>query len=415
MMLEVLPAEFKEATPLITALEKAGFEAYFVGGSVRDALLGKRIHDVDIATSAYPEEVKQIFKRTVDVGIEHGTVLVLYEVDQYEVTTFRTESTYQDYRRPDEVTFVRSLAEDLKRRDFTINALAMNWQGEIVDLFQGIADLEDGVIKAVGDASERFNEDALRMLRALRFASQLGFRIEGKTFEAIVEHHRLLAKISIERIQIEFVKLMLGTHRRNGLEPFKISACYQHCPGFQEKATELRQLIELPEQPMTSEAMVWLVTFYCLEIPEKDWRLLLSQWKLSNQMIKVVIDSLKGLTYRLGHSWTAEWLYELGAEKVRLIEESMLYFGQEPQVAAALAMYESLRIHSIQELAVNGQDLLKATDLKPGPWVGRCLGAMEKAVINNSLANDRASLLTYAERLFAELTDEKKEGDNDLS
>lgn len=400
MKLTVLPDEFQRATPLINALETAGFEAYFVGGSVRDILLGKGIHDVDIATSAYPEEVKQIFKRTVDVGIEHGTVLVLFDEEQYEVTTFRTESTYQDYRRPDEVTFVRSLEEDLKRRDFTINALAMNCEGEIVDLFEGIEDLQQGLIKAVGDASERFNEDALRMMRALRFASQLGFEIEAQTYEAIVEHHRLLEKISIERIQIEFVKLMMGKYRRKGLEPFHLSGCYNYCPGFSSEA-ELMKLIALPDQVMSSEAMVWLVTLFCLGIPAEDWRPLLSQWKLSNHLIKLVIGSLKGFYYHLKQSWTKEWLYLLGPEKLRLIEESQVFLGQPVMTEATLKAYDELAIHSIQDLAINGQVLLETANRKPGPWVGILLAELEKAVINNVLENNQKSLLAYAQVALA--------------
>lgn len=396
MKLDVLPIEFQQASPLIERIEAAGFEAYFVGGSVRDVLLGKAIHDVDIATSAYPEEVKQLFKRTVDVGIEHGTVLVLVGDEQYEITTFRTESTYQDYRRPDEVTFVRSLAEDLKRRDFTINALAMNRQGEIVDLFNGIADLQQGVIKAVGEPSERFNEDALRMMRALRFASQLGFEIEGETMAAIAHHHQLLSKISIERIQIEFVKLMLGEYRAQGLLPFRTSGCYAYCPGFKGRQQALERLIELPPQPMTSEAMVWLVTLFVLNIPEGDGRTLLSQWKLSNQLSKLVVGALRGLAYRLTHSWTNEWLYELGSEKLSLIEESLPYFGQQAATDAALSRYQSLAIHSIHDLAINGQTLLKVMNRKPGPWVGTLLAELEGAVINQEVSNDEASLLAYA-------------------
>src|SRR5699024_8631518 len=130
-----MPQEYIKARPIINKLEQAGFEAYFVGGSVRDILLHQKIHDVDIATSAFPAEVKAIFPKTIDIGIEHGTVLVLSEGEQYEITTFRTESTYQDFRRPDDVQFVRSLEEDLKRRDFTINALALNKKGTVIDLF----------------------------------------------------------------------------------------------------------------------------------------------------------------------------------------------------------------------------------------------------------------------------------------
>ena len=143
MKINELPIEFKHALPVLKELNRHGYEAYFVGGSVRDVILHQTIHDVDIATSAFPEEIKEMFPRTIDVGIEHGTVLVLYHQDQYEITTFRTESTYQDYRRPDKVTFVRTLEEDLKRRDFTMNALAMTLDGEIVDLFEGIESIHE--------------------------------------------------------------------------------------------------------------------------------------------------------------------------------------------------------------------------------------------------------------------------------
>src|SRR5699024_10264166 len=208
-----LEESFRKALPIIEKIEENGFEAYFVGGGVRDTLLGKSIHDVDIATSAYPEEMKKMFPRTIDVGIEHGTVMVLYKDETYEITTFRTESTYQDFRRPDSVTFVRSLKEDLKRRDFTINALAMNKEGHIIDYFNGMEDLKLKRIKAVGQPTERFHEDALRMMRAVRFVSQLQFHLEKETKEAIEEHHALLEKIAIERIQSEFIKLLLGKGR----------------------------------------------------------------------------------------------------------------------------------------------------------------------------------------------------------
>src|SRR5699024_5076540 len=194
-----LPREYQKAIPVLNKLEQAGFEAYFVGGSVRDILLDQPIHDVDIATSAFPEEIKQLFPKTIDIGIEHGTVLVLAEEEQYEITTFRTESTYQDYRRPDHVEFVRSLEEDLKRRDFTINAFALKEDGQIIDLFDGLADLENQILRAVGDPQERFHEDALRMMRGIRFVSQIGFTLEQETAAAIQANHSLLGKISVER------------------------------------------------------------------------------------------------------------------------------------------------------------------------------------------------------------------------
>ena len=208
MKLKQLPREYQKAIPVLNKLEQAGFEAYFVGGSVRDILLDQPIHDVDIATSAFPEEIKQLFPKTIDIGIEHGTVLVLAEEEQYEITTFRTESTYQDYRRPDHVEFVRSLVEDLKRRDFTINAFALKEDGQIIDLFDGLADLENQILRAVGDPQERFHEDALRMMRGIRFVSQIGFTLEQETAAAIQANHSLLGKISVERINVEFINML---------------------------------------------------------------------------------------------------------------------------------------------------------------------------------------------------------------
>lgn len=208
MKLNNLPSEFQKALPILEKIKNKNYEVYFVGGSVRDVLLNRPIHDVDIATSAYPQEIKTIFSRTVDVGIEHGTVLVLNGDDGYEVTTFRTEDVYVDFRRPSHVNFVRSLNEDLKRRDFTINALALTDKGEIIDLFHGIEDLNQKVLRAVGVAKERFREDALRILRGFRFAAHLDFIIEKETLEAMKESSSLLEKISIERSFIELDKLL---------------------------------------------------------------------------------------------------------------------------------------------------------------------------------------------------------------
>ena len=167
-----------DATQIIERLEKAGFEAYVVGGCVRDSLLGKNPHDWDITTSALPEQVKSLFSHTVDTGLKHGTVTVLLEKEPFEVTTYRIDGEYDDGRHPNQVEFTLSLEEDLKRRDFTINAMAYNPQRGLVDLFGGIEDLEKGIIKCVGNPVERFSEDALRMMRAVRFAAQLDFEIE---------------------------------------------------------------------------------------------------------------------------------------------------------------------------------------------------------------------------------------------
>ncbi len=197
---------------IINILEEAGYEAYAVGGCVRDSVLGRKPDDWDITTSAEPEETKRLFARTIDTGIRHGTVTVMLDREGFEVTTYRIDGDYEDGRHPKEVTFTASLEEDLKRRDFTINAMAYNESQGLVDIYGGLADIKAGVIRCVGDAKERFTEDALRMMRAVRFSAQLGYRIDEDTRTAMTELAPNLQKISAERIQTELVKLVVSPH-----------------------------------------------------------------------------------------------------------------------------------------------------------------------------------------------------------
>ena len=197
---------------IIKNLQRHGYDAYAVGGCVRDSILNRKPEDWDITTSAKPEQGKRIFRRTVDTGIEHGTVTVLIGKDGFEVTTYRVDGLYEDGRHPKEVTFTSRLEEDLKRRDFTINAMAYNDDERLVDAFGGMRDLNYHLIRCVGDPKERFSEDALRILRAVRFSAQLAFPIEPETAEAIKSLAPNLEKISAERIQAELVKLLVSDH-----------------------------------------------------------------------------------------------------------------------------------------------------------------------------------------------------------
>ncbi len=392
MNIKELPSEFQKALPIIEKIESAGFEAYFVGGSVRDIMLGQTIHDVDIATSAFPEEIKAIFNKTIDIGIEHGTVLVLFQDEQYEITTFRTESTYQDFRRPDEVTFVRSLKEDLKRRDFTMNALAMNKEGDIVDLFNGIGSINKREIVAVGDASERFNEDALRMMRGLRFSSQLNFTIEKKTEDAIHEHHSLLEKISVERINVEWIKMLLGAYRNKGLSTFIETKCFEYCPGLKEKELELQNFLLLEEKKqIKAEEIAWLLLCYLLKIENSNQ--FLKRWKCSNKILHSVDLGLKQLKKRSESVWSKEDLYRSGREIIVYVEEVRNILGQESNIENALIAYENLPIKSIKELKVNGKDILEHLDNNPGPWLGEVLMEIEHKVLNGQLPNEKEILL----------------------
>ena len=197
---------------IIKKLTDEGFEAYAVGGCVRDCLLGKKPNDWDITTSATPIQVKSLFRRTIDTGIQHGTVTIMLGNEGYEVTTYRIDGTYDDLRHPKDVTFTVSLEEDLKRRDFTINAMAYNYDSGLVDLFGGLDDLDKGIIRAVGDPYDRFSEDALRILRAVRFAAQLDYDIDKKTLEAVKSLAPNLTRISAERVRTELQKLLVSKH-----------------------------------------------------------------------------------------------------------------------------------------------------------------------------------------------------------
>lgn len=197
---------------IIETIKAAGFDAYVVGGCVRDSILGRQPEDWDITTSARPEQVKALFARTIDTGLQHGTVTVMLDKDGFEVTTYRLDGEYEDSRHPKSVTFTPDLREDLKRRDLTINAMAYNEQSGLVDLFGGLEDLNAGVIRCVGDPRERFGEDALRILRAIRFSAQLGYTIEPETLSAVRQLAPALSRISAERIQAELVKLLMSPH-----------------------------------------------------------------------------------------------------------------------------------------------------------------------------------------------------------
>ena len=233
----------KNVNVIIESLEAAGYEAYAVGGCVRDSILGREPEDWDITTSALPEEVKAIFPRTIDTGIEHGTVTVMMEHVGYEVTTYRIDGKYTDGRHPDKVEFTPNLTEDLRRRDFTINAMAYNESSGLVDLYGGKEDIENKIIRCVGEAKERFNEDALRILRAVRFSAQLGFEIEDKTREEIKRQAVNLKKISVERIQTELVKMLVSDNPGHIRECYKLGITDIILPEFNKMMETPQQII----------------------------------------------------------------------------------------------------------------------------------------------------------------------------
>lgn len=274
-----IPAPAEE---IIEKLNEHGYEAYVVGGCVRDMLLGREPGDWDITTSALPEQVKQVFRRTVDTGIQHGTVTVMIGNEGYEVTTYRIDGEYLDGRHPNSVEYTSSLTEDLKRRDFTINAMAYNRKVGFVDEFGGVEDLKKGVVRCVGDPMDRFTEDALRILRAIRFSAQLGFSIEGHTFDAIRVIAPNIKHVSKERIQTELTKLLLSAHPEHislvyetGISPYVSKA-------FHEVFHEAR-CRQIPVSITPVKSMRWAALLR--KCPEDQAVRILKDLKLDNDTI----------------------------------------------------------------------------------------------------------------------------------
>jgi tRNA nucleotidyltransferase (CCA-adding enzyme) len=245
----------ENANRIITTLEAAGYEAYIVGGCVRDSIMGRVPEDWDITTSARPEQVKELFKRTIDTGIQHGTVTVMYGTEGYEVTTYRIDGEYSDHRRPDKVEFTASLEEDLKRRDFTINAMAYSNKDGVIDMFGGMEDLDNKIIRAVGIAGERFDEDALRILRAIRFAGQLDFTIERDTKYAMITRAVHLQDISAERIRVELDKLLTSGHPERLIDAYVMGITAYILPEFDK----------MMEQPQNNPYHLYNVGVHSME------------------------------------------------------------------------------------------------------------------------------------------------------
>ena len=386
---------FLEALPVMQQLVDAGYEAYFVGGSVRDMLLHKPISDVDIATSATPQEVKDIFPHTVDVGIEHGTVMVIYHKEGYEVTTFRTEEGYEDFRHPDKVTFVRSLEEDLKRRDFTINALAIGIDDQLMDFFDGIGDLERQCIRCVGDAKERFNEDALRMFRAVRFVGQLGFQVEEETKNAIFLLKMNLSKVAVERMKVEFEKMIQSSYRKDALKLFVETGLYQACPLFDGKGEILLKLAEFPIKEM-SVLQAWILFVDELKLSDKEVTHLLKSWKSSNEQIRDVLVGYKTYRARKEEEWNFFLAYDCPYEVACEVEQLLIVQDKSSSMEGLEATYHSLPIRSMNDIHLNGHDIIRILKLdKKGPIIGQVLKTVEKMILEQSISNDAEVLETY--------------------
>lgn len=396
-----MPSEFQKALPILTKIKEAGYEAYFVGGSVRDVLLERPIHDVDIATSSYPEETKAIFNRTVGVGIEHGTVLVLENGGEYEITTFRTEDVYVDYRRPSQVSFVRSLEEDLKRRDFTVNALALDENGQVIDKFRGLIDLEQKRLRAVGKAEERFEEDALRIMRGFRFAASLDFDIEAATFEAMRSHSPLLEKISVERSFTEFDKLLMAPHWRKGISAMIACQAYDYLPGLKQREAGLNHLIVSLKDNFTfsDHHQAWAYVMISLAI--EDPKSFLKAWKTSNDFQRYVTKLIALYRIRQERSFEKLDIYQYGKEMASLVEGLRKAQSLSVDMDHIEALDQALAIHNKHDIVLNGSHLIKDFGMEPGPQLGLMLEKVELAIVEGCLDNDFTTIEAFVREELA--------------
>lgn len=392
----MLTKYFQRAKPILEKLEAEGYEAYFVGGCVRDYLLGRPIKDIDITTSATPDIVQEVFPSVIPVGIEHGTVIVRHGKESYEVTTFRTEGSYSDGRRPDHVEFIRSLEKDLERRDFTINALAMDKTGHITDLFTGRSDLNQRMIRTVGNGEKRFKEDALRIIRALRFSSVLGFQIEEETFAAMVACKPAVLDLSVERITNEMERFFAGKHLSVGINYLKKSAIHTVLPVFKDHPT-LMEAIPQNMKPLLSFAEV--IAFFHYHQPEIAIHEWVKEWKCSNRTKRLASELYGDIERYKQKGLDAIGIYHLNDERfdafIRLVG---LLLDDELSHSQLIQMKQKLPIQSRDELAIDGNDLLKLfPDKKPGVWVKHLLEKAEELVVTGKINNQYRDIKEWLE------------------
>lgn len=443
----------EDVRKIIHTIEEAGFEAYAVGGCIRDSLLNRTPDDWDITTSAKPEQVKALFKRTIDTGIAHGTVTVMQNRVGYEVTTYRIDGEYEDSRHPKEVVFTRSLKEDLRRRDFTINALAYNDRIGLVDEFHGMEDLEQKIIRAVGNPTERFEEDALRIMRAVRFSAQLGYEIEEGTKEAIGALAGNLTHISAERIQVELVKLVKSPHPEKMRDLYELGITAVIMPEFDA-------VMETTQHNPHHKYTVGEHTIHGMMAVEadKDLRLAMLFHDFGKALCKTTDEA--GIDHFHGHATQSEALckkilrrlkfdndtihlvsalvfyhdyrVEAGRKYVRRainrvgenvfplllkVQQADLdaqsdYKKEEKQqrLDAVKALYEEILQNqecvSLHTLAVKGGDLI-AWGMKPGKEIGEMLAKLLETVLENPQNNDKEKLHGYYLKYLDEITAKK--------
>jgi len=363
---------------VLKALEASGYEAYFVGGMVRDCLLGLPVADIDVTTSAKPEEVANVFEKTYNTGLHHGTVTVLIDEVSIEVTTFRIDSDYLDNRRPETVTFTTSLEKDLIRRDFTINAMAKGVDDQVYDYFAGREDLKAKVIRAVGNPEERFTEDALRILRAIRFVAKLGFTIEEETLKGIVHCRELMANLSFERIHLELVGILSGVYKKQALDLIVDLKLFEYVP-FLSVLTKFDGFNQISDS-------LTLYVLTALELSDPEAFLAAYPFKKED---KKAIQSIRSI-------WPKEMdrkliQYYFGLRAARVYHEVKSIYDETNDLFKSL----ELPITTSNDLALKASDLLALFNREPGPWLSETIKTLEVAVLLEEANNCRDDLRRY--------------------
>jgi len=436
----------EKVNTIIQTLQEHGYEAYAVGGCVRDSLLGREPGDWDITTSASPDETKKLFARTVDTGIEHGTVTVLLGKEGFEVTTYRIDGKYEDSRHPTEVIFTRNLREDLLRRDFTINAMAYNDTEGIVDIFGGMDDLKRKIIRCVGNARERFGEDALRIMRGVRFAAQLGFSLEKETKGAMTELAPTLEKISAERIQTELVKLLVSDSPELIREAYHLGVTAVILPEFDEmmrtgqetkyhrydvgehtvqavcnvppdKVLRLTMLLHDVAKPeMKTVDADGTAHFKGHDIRgEQKAKEILRRLKFDNDTIHKVTKLVRWHDYRMPAEKknVRKAMSKISAElfpmyllvkRADILAHSMYRREEELENLSGLQKcYEEIvadhECVSLKQLAVTGTDLI-GIGMKPGKQIGEVLNELLRIVLEYPEFNNKEHLLRFVQNRF---------------
>lgn len=373
---------FSSGKKIIRKLKAAGFDAYFVGGAVRDRLLKRVAHDVDIATSANVDEVMSLFKNTIPVGQKHGTIIVRMDKNSFEVSTFKSNGIDTP-----------TIFTDLSCRDLTINALALTDEFKLIDPFQYKNDIKDKMIRAVDSPQQRFLEDPLRMLRAIRFVAQLGFQIDHETRQAIVINRTLLNGIAKERITQEFEKLLAAYFVQYGLQQLVETQLYKEISFTKDYETELMELAKLPFHQLHSMEEKWALFLYYSSID------LITNLYLSNkkkQEIKMILNGFNDVSL---NGWTSYLLFDLGLEVAKKIVRLKHVISGELNNNEVVIneMYSHLPIQNRDEIQITGLDLINHFNKNPGAWVKKYLKRIEIGIINNEVNNNKEDLLKWIE------------------